>query len=312
MFKHIILLLIFGLALSKANGSESSLKVVSANSGVSAKSSSGEIIRLKSGSTVGYSDKIIVAEKGYMVVLCNNGKPLEIKQAGEYKCSSLIDNCAKITSSGFKDFTEWLSSNMIKEKTDKGTMMKNLGAVSRMSSGSKKVNTMIPVSKIIDRNITLVWNTLRLKLGSPNGLKNDEKQTYLVKIFDSRGEQLQTIESSDTLCSIELPVELIDTVSYYWQVEAKGYPRTISNVSALVFTGESERLKISEKVNFIKSEFDLNDSPYANFILANYYEENGYYIDAYLHYVRSTSISEPPEEYLERYKEFLESQKSVE
>lgn len=290
---------------------EPKLKVLSANNGAISRSQSGASNKIKSGAFINYSDKIIISEKGYLVVQCDNGKPLELKKSGEYLCSALIDNCSNITSAGFKDFTDWVSSNMMKQKTDKGTMMKNLGAVSRMSSGSKKVNVPIRVSKILDSNFTLVWNSLKMKLGSPNGMGKDEKQAYIVKIFDNKGTQILTKETVDTVLDVNLMRPLIDTLSLYWQVEAKGYPRTISEISALVFTGIDEKNQIKEKIVSMNNEFEASDSPFANFLLANYFDSNGYYIDAYLQFRKAINMQDPPEEYVLRFKEFMDNQKEM-
>lgn len=301
-------ILTFCLINYAAFAKDTKLKILSANRSVSIKSSTGTVSSLKSGASVNYSDIIIVNDKGYLVVQCENGKPLELKTAGEYSCKTLSDNCTKITSAGFKDFADWMATNMIKQKSDKGSMMKNLGAVSRMSSGSKKVSVPIALSKIMDSNVTLIWHSLKMKLGSPNGLGKEEKQAYIVKIFDNKGDQIHTQESNDTTCTVDLKTALSDTVTYYWQVEAKGYPRTTSNVAALIFTGVEEKQQICEKEKTLNNEFESTDSPFVHFLLANYYDSNGYYLDAYLHYKKSLSIPDPPEEYIARFNEFIESQ----
>ncbi len=301
-FIIVLLVLIAWAGGLAAAGGKNYLRVVSANSKVTVKNYSGTD-GVTAGDKLITGDIILVPEKGYIALSCSNGKPFEIREAGEYNAATLINNCDKITSGAFKNFSDWVVSNMIKQKSDKGSMMKNLGAVSRMSSGKKKVEMPVKKSHAMPSGFTLAWYPSFVQLGSPNGIDEGEKTIYKVSI-ELKGKEVFSAETSDTTCTPACDFTSYAGKTLRWHVAVKGYPRTVSDSGELVIISAEEEKEVRRHTEEVRQEFESPDSPLFNAVIADYYEGCSLMLDAYACHARAAGIPDPPEEFISGFASF--------
>ena len=165
---EIILLLLLTTTLSY--GQDYTFKVL-VNKGKNEMKSGNDWQLIKTGTSLKSADELKVSENSYIGLIHSSGKPLELKEAGNYK---VVDLAAKVNggSSVLNKYTDFiLSANSQKKNTLTAT-----GAVHR-GLDKIKINLPKPEFSVVFNNVVIVnWETD--KAPAPYNITFSNQGTY--------------------------------------------------------------------------------------------------------------------------------------
>jgi hypothetical protein len=244
---------------------------------------------LKVGASLSATDEIKIAENAYLGLMHAKGKPLELKQAGNFKVSDLIQR-AQSGSSVLMKYTDFiLSSNQEKKNRLTAT-----GAVHR---GVKDLITVFLPGKekadLYGDKVSIQWITT--EVAGP----------YEVIITDFMDEKLARFETNETSLVVSLNEgKLKDAANILVKVASKKKPNKASADYAIKKLQGADREKFATMINEFKSTLEPG-SALSEYILAGFYEENLLLNDALTAYKEATRLSPDVDLYKEAYSEFL-------
>ena len=222
---------------------------------------------LKVGATLKKGDELKISQNAYLGLVHAEGKPLEVKEAGLVKVADLARRITGGTSV-LNKYTDFILS----AKEQKSGNLTATGAVNR---GDDDIRVYLPDPSIVYNDvISFAW------------AKMPKTRDYVVRFNSMFGDELDKIETTDTLVSINLSGakftnedNIVITVSSKSDANKKSEPLMIKKLSA----ADKTRIKtaLSEITAQTKEETALN-----KLLLAAFYEQNALFIDA------STSIQE--------------------
>jgi hypothetical protein len=241
---------------------------------------------LKVGTKLKTTDEIKVPVSGSVVLYHVSGKPLEVKEAGQYKVVELAAKVGK-GSTALSKYTDFiLSSN-----EEKKTKLAATGAVHR--GEIKPVEIYLPdpsKADLLGDSFSLNW-------------KSDGSEKFTVILMDLAEEELAKFEVSGTSLDINFskenikePQVLIKVVSASGNSSAKAVVRRMAG---------NQLKKTKESINALNLS-STTDNAMDSYILANVYEERLLLIDALTAYKAAHDLEHEVEFYRNAYNEFLQ------
>lgn len=286
---RILSLVGFYLLSLAAFGQEDYAFKVLANKGTNEVKSGDTWQAIKTGARLKPGDELKVSENAYLGLVHASGKPMELKQAGNFKVNDLA---AKIGggSSVLNKYTDFiLSSNSAEAKKNR------LSATGAVHRGLEDIKVFLPENQYsgIYNNIAII-NWEAPKAGP-----------YIVTLKNMFDDELQKTETPENTLQIDLSdpkfanesAILVDVRSKS-DAESKSDQHLIKKLSA----AEAEKVKksIAEISGDVKEETALN-----KLILAGFYEQNKLYIDAITAYEQAIKLAPEVPDYKDAYEEFL-------
>jgi hypothetical protein len=238
---------------------------------------------LKVGSTLKKTDEIRVGQNCYLGLVHNTGKPLEIKNAGNYKINDLDQKVGKGPSI-LNKYTDFILSTNTQRKG-------NLTATGAVHRGTNNIRMYLPASEsafVFGDSITIQWSKQ-----SPG--------PYEITITDIFATELLKADVKDNSFTINMNNPAFNNES---DVQVKVVSKTDRKVSDEYIIRKlnktnKEKLKTSyaEMISQTKENTALN-----KFIQAGFYEQNKLLIEAATAYQKAVKL-EPG--YQEFYNDFL-------
>lgn len=271
-----------------AFGQEYTFKVL-ANKGANEMKSGDTWQAVKTGSSLNANDEIKITENSYLGLVHKTGKPMELKQAGNYKVADLAAKIGGGTSvlNKYTDFI--LSSNSAEAKKNR------LSATGAVHRGPGTIKVFLPdnlASGVFSNIVFINWETP--KAGGP----------YIVILSNMFGDELMKSETPETTLQVDLNdpkfvnegAILVDIKSKA-DLSSKSEPCLIKKLSP----AEHERIKKSftEITKEVQEETAIN-----KFILAGFYEENKLFIDAITAYEQAIKLAPDVPTYREAFTDF--------
>lgn len=246
---------------------------------------------VKTGGSLNSKDELKLSDNGYIGLVHVNGKPLEVKQAGNYKVADLA---AKVgTGASVLDkYTDFiLSSNSAEAKKNR---LSATGAVHR--GDAVAIQLILP-----DNQYSAIYNPV----ANVSWESAKAEGPYVVVINNLFGEELTKSETPETSIRINMnDKKYIAENAIQVQVYTKANPtkKSAEKLIKRLSPAEKEkvRLALSEVSADIAAENALN-----KFVLAGVYEKNNLFIDAVAAYEEAIKLAPDVTFYKESYDDFL-------
>jgi hypothetical protein len=243
---------------------------------------------IKTGASLKSGDELKLADNSYIGLIHASGKPLELKQAGNYKVAELA---AKITggSSAINKYTDFILSSNSDEKKNK---LSATGAVHR-DTEIATIKVVLPVSQyagVYNNQVVVNWDA-----GKVEG-------PFIVTLKNMFDDQLAVIETSTSSIRVDFSQpKFAEENAILIDVRSKDDSQQHSKQYTVKRLSASEHEKVKKLFNDIMGEVS-EQTALNNFILAGFYESQGLLIDAIVAYEDAVKI-EPS--YQEDYENFL-------
>jgi uncharacterized protein YdhG (YjbR/CyaY superfamily) len=236
-------------------------------------------------------DELKVSENAYLGLVSATGKPLELKQAKNYKVADLLSQVGSGTSvmSKYTDFI--LSSNSAEAKKNR---LSATGAVHRGEPTSLSV--YLPSAQnsfVYNSYMFVIWEAP--KSGGP----------YVVTLLDFYDEEIAKFETPETSLKIDLnDARLAKKPHFLVQVSSKADAKAKSEGIAVKRLDAAEREKINKAYAEIANDVK-EETPISKYMLAGFYEQHGLLIDALSAYEEAVKMAPDIDSFTEAKNEFL-------
>ncbi|HMG92329.1 MAG TPA: hypothetical protein VK589_19865 [Chryseolinea sp.] len=278
---------LFALISSVAIAQDYAFKVL-ANKGGNSVKSGADWAPLKTGATLKNGDELKIVDNAYLGLVYNSGKPLELKQPGNYKVADLSAKM-KSGNSVLNKYTDFILSSNAEGKKNR---LSATGAVDRGEN--------LPVRILLPENQSAgIYNTVAIvswesKVNGP----------YTVTVRNMFDDELNKFETADTKVQIDLTdAKYAKENAVLIEVKAKSdhrpsKPRLIKKLSPAEHAGIQKSL--TEINNDVAEQTALN-----KLILARFYEEHNLIIDAITSYEQAMALAPDVPTFNEEYQYFL-------
>lgn len=281
--------LLFVLISSFATAQDYAFKVL-ANKGGNTMKSGADWVPLKTGATLKNGDELKIVENAYIGLVYNSGKPLELKQPGNYKVADLSAKM-KGGSSVLNKYTDFILSSNTEEKKNK---LNATGAVNR-DVLQHSIHVVLPENQLAGIYSHLAVVNLDTKAAAP----------YVVTVKNMFDDELNKFEITGTSFQIDLnDAKYARESAVLLEVKSKADPKAVSKTRLIKKLSAPEQANIKKKL----AEFstDLEEQTALNkLFLARFYEENNLIIDAITSYEEAMTLAPDVPMFKEEYDYFL-------
>jgi hypothetical protein len=246
---------------------------------------------IKTGASLNTGDELKLAENSYLGLVHASGKPMELKQSGNYKIADLAAKMNGGTSvlNKYTDFI--LSSNSAEAKKNR---LSATGAVHRDVGDKQAIELYLPenqFSGIFGNKVILNWED---KGVGPYAIE-------LQNMFEDVLAKYETTATSYTIDLTDPKLADKEVNAIMVKVSSVSDPKKTSIVKMIKKLPAEEDKKVRAALG--EMENDLSEESAINkFFLANFYEQNNLLVDAITAYQEAIKL-EPS--FQEAYDEFL-------
>jgi hypothetical protein len=243
---------------------------------------------IKVGSSLKSIDELKISQNSYLGLVHVSGKPLEVKEAGNYK---VVDLAAKVSggTSVLNKYTDFILSSSQK----KGNNLMATGAVHR---GEEAIRVFLPKPQfaiVFNDTISIAW------------AKEAKSKGYVVRFNSMFGDELDKMDVQDTVVSINLGSEkFMNEDNIMVEVASKPDKNKISETFVLKKLSPADKARIKTSLSEIASQ-TMDETALNKFYLANFYEQNALLIDASTAYQTAIKLAPTVPYYKEAYNQFL-------
>jgi hypothetical protein len=282
--------LLFFLSATAVLGQDYAFKVL-ANKGSNEVRSGDEWHPIRTGASLKKDDELKLSPNSYMGLVHATGKPLELKEAGNYKVTDL-ESKVKGGTSVLTKYTDFiLSSNSAEAKKNR---LSATGAVDRGERAS--IQLLLPQNQHsgIYNNIAIIsW------------VGTDVAGPYVAMIRNMFDDELAQIETPETSLEIDLTDPRFSKENALLiEVKSKNDPTQISKQHLIKKLAPAEQENVKQSLGEIMGEVQ-EKTALNKFILAGFYEENNLFIDAISAYEEAIKLAPDVNSYKEAYEDFL-------
>lgn len=249
---------------------------------------------LKTGATLRSQDELKLGANGYVGLVHQKGKPLEVKQAGVHKVS-VLETKVGTTSSVLHKYTDFiLSSNSDDAKRNK---MSATGAVHRATSTAPEaIRVHLPekdYSKIFNKIAVINWDA------------DAGAGPYVVTLKNMFEDVLTQVETATTSLQVDLNEQKYQNeAAILVEVSSKSNARLVSRQHLIKKLSPAELQTIAKAVQDLKQEIQ-EETAINQLYFAGFYEQNNLLIDAIYAYEQALKLEPGVGEYRQAYDEFL-------
>jgi hypothetical protein len=264
---------------------------VLANKGANEYKSGDSWQALKTGASLKAGDELKVSENAYLGLVHASGKPMELKQAGNYKVADLASKVSGGTSvlNKYTDFI--LSSNSAEAKKNR---LSATGAVHR--GAPTMLNVFLPPpqnASIYGKTMVVEWE--KPKAGGP----------YVVSLKNIFEEELTKFETPETIIHIDLAdPKLANESAFLVEVMSKADANTKSEGKVVKRLPPADLERVKKAYTEISGDVK-DESAFNKFIQAGFYEQQGLLIDALTSYEDAIKMAPDVEDFKQARDEFL-------
>jgi hypothetical protein len=247
------------------------------------------------------SDKITIAENGYLGLAHKSGKTIELRKAGTYDVSKLAGEVSTQNASAQKKYVDYLASEAKKNEDnnmarDRYKYMQATGSVER-AVGYFGLFTHNK-DTVVSGKINLKWD------GSitPGAV-------YVVSVMNYFDEAISApIETTNNFATVTLDPKAEKTYKISVSLKDDSEKKSECTIVFLEpFKAENVRKQAADLQSVLGSQSALN-----KIVLASYYEDQRLYLDAMGLYEEAIKMEPEVEDYQIAYGQFLERTKLAE
>lgn len=246
---------------------------------------------IKTGSTLKSNDVVKIVDNSYLGLIHASGKPLELKQAGNYK---VIDLSAKVSggTSVLNKYTDFiLSSNTVKKNKLSAT-----GAVHRGGNSTKIYLPKAEHAVIYGDTLILDWEKVS---GQPS-------LPYIITLKSMFGDDLYNTETTEGTVIVNLnDAKFLNEDNILIEIYPKGQADKKSDPPFMVkklSSADKDRMNI-----LLKEIAQQTSEPSAlnKLVMAGFFEQNKLLIDASTAYLEAIKLAPDVQDYKDAYNNFL-------
>jgi hypothetical protein len=287
--RNLILIGFFLISLAAyAQNSAYTFKVL-ANKGANEVKTGNTWQAVKTGASLKAGDELKVSENSYLGLVSASGRPLELKQAGNYK----VDELEKKVSGGssvmnkYADFI--LSSNSAEAKKNR------LSATGAVHRGLEDIKVYLPENQYAN-----VYNSVAVI-----NWEAKTKGPYIVTFKNLFEDELMKSETPENTFQVDLndPKFAKENIILV-EIKSKTDQKRKSEQRLIKRMTPAEQEKVKKSLVDLGPEVN-EPTPLNKFILAGFYEENKLFIDAITAYEQAIKLAPDVPSYKEAYDEFL-------
>jgi hypothetical protein len=283
------------LALAHGSIAQDDAFRVLVNKGQNAIRTGGSWTPVKIGAVLQTRDLVRVAPNGYLGLVHVSGKPLELKEAGEFAVADLAGQI-KAGPGVMSKYTDFILSR----EAETSTNLVVTGAVHR---GNEELVLFLPDARkavFLSDDLAITWSAV------PGA------QHYVLQFSSMFGDPLHRVETSDTAVVVNLNAEKFkEEDNIITEVFVRDNPQKRSDPSMIKKVSPADRKRINAALEEVKAE-TLSESALSSLLRAAFYEEHGLLIDAATAYRMAAAAEPGVPQYREAYLAFLRRQAAVE
>ena len=282
--------LLFVLISSFANAQDYAFKVL-ANKGSNTMKSGADWVPLKTGATLKDGDELKIVENAYLGLVYNSGKPLELKQPGNYKVKELSDKMKKGGPTVLNKYTDFILSSNAEDKKNK---LNATGAVSR-DVLQHSIHVVLPDNQFAGIYNHLAIVNLDTKVAGP----------YVVTVKNMFDDELNSFEVSGTSFQIDLnDAKYAKESAVLLDVKSKADPKAVSKTRLIKKLSAPEHATVKKELDAISTDV-AEHTALNKLILAGFYEKHNLLIDAITSYEEAVKMAPDVPAFKEEYEYFL-------
>jgi hypothetical protein len=282
--------LLFVLISSAAISQDYAFKVL-ANKGGNTMKSGADWVPLKTGATLKNGDELNVVENAYLGLVYNSGKPLELKQPGNYKVADLSAKMKGNTSTVLNKYTDFILSSNAEGKKNK---LNATGAVNR-DVIQHSIHVVLPENQLASIYNHVAVVNLDTKVAGP----------YIVTVKNMFDDELNKFEISETSFQIDLnDAKYAKETAVLLEVKAKSDPKAVSKTRLIKKLSSAEQATVKKKLAEAGPEI-TEQNALSKLILARFFEEQNLLIDAIASYEEAIKMAPDVPTFVEEYGYFL-------
>jgi hypothetical protein len=248
---------------------------------------------LRTGISLKSTDELKVSDNSYLGLVHVSGKPVEVKDAGNYKVADLAKKVGPSTSVMNK-YTDFILSSTPEEKKNR---LSATGAVHRGDADTKPIELLLPDAQhasVLNATAFVSWE------GSP------VKGPYLVVVNDRFDEEIFRFETPDQSFFLDLSTpKFASHTAVMVSVRSVANPAEASKEYMIKRVTPTEAEHVKKEVDKMGPEIK-DESAINKWILGQFYEENKLYIDALTALEQAHRLAPDVPEFEEAYKDFLQ------
>lgn len=293
-----IIVAVVSTAISFAASAQSEVFKVLASRGKNTLADGSPIV---AGKKLQATDVVKVGENGYLGLIHNSGKTLEVKESGTYKVADLTSKVTAKSSSISQKYTSYVLNEMT--KTEGGDIhanyqknMKVTGSVERAIS-TASITLCLPKSfSIIEPSNTISW------------AKNPKASGYVVEFQNMFEDVIFTKETADTsitfdIASIRMPKDNVIRVMVK-AIAINPSDDLKSEFYAIKLLQESKNVELFQEKSILEKEYKEESA--LNYLMkATFFAQNNLFVDAKKCYESAIRLEPSVNEYKIAYMNFL-------
>ena len=262
---------------------------VLANKGSNTMKSGSDWVPLKTGATLKNGDELKLVENAYIGLVYNSGKPLELKQPGNYKVADLSAKM-KGSTTVLNKYTDFILSSNAEAKKNK---LSATGAVDRGET--------LPIKIILPDNQSAgIYNHIAIV-----NWESKAKGPFTVTVRNMFDDELNKFDTPETNFQIDLAdPKYSKETAVLIEVKSKTDPKSFSKPRLMKKLSASEHATIKKSLDAISADVAENTA-LNKLILARFYEEHNLIIDAITAYEEAIKMAPDVSLFQEEYDYFL-------
>lgn len=249
---------------------------------------------VKTGTSLQASDEVKLADNAYLGLVHKTGKPMEIRESGNYKVADLASKVGT-GSSVLNKYTDFiLSANSAEAKKNR---LAATGAVTR-ATFTPDIKVFLPENQyagIFNKTVIINWESAKTQ------------GPFVVTVMSMYEDELMKEETPESRYRLDLSNPKIEKESKQALlviVYSKSDPNIKSGRYLVKNLSDDESAKI--KTAWAEISGDVKDETALNkFLQAGFYEEHKLFIDAIAAYEDAIRMAPDVDLYKEAYEEFL-------
>ncbi|HSY62625.1 MAG TPA: hypothetical protein VK796_12160 [Cytophaga sp.] len=246
------------------------------------------------------TDKVVVATGGYLGLSHKSGKTIELKTAGTYEVSKLVEQVNTQNASVSSKYVTYVAGQMTANNEDlAANRYKHMAVTGSVERKTDKIKPLAPSqATVLDELIILKWNLIKIN--------NEPAKTYVVTFTNMFDEELLVKETSDTQLVVDLAkLNLKSEKNIVWSVKVKEAPSIHSDKYNLQYVNDEKKaVELHDQFTALKSE--LSEQTALNkLLLASFCAENKLTLNAMEYYEEAIALEPEVDEFKVLYGKYL-------
>lgn len=292
--KRLTSILVLILVATLTYGQDYAFKVM-ANKGSNEVKSGDTWQPLKTGASLKSTDELKLVDNAYIGLIHASGKPLEMRQSGNFKVADLAAKVGGGTSV-LNKYTDFILSSNAESKKNK---LSATGAVHR-ATGTYAINLHLPdnqKSAVYNTSVTITWDT---EVAGPYIVTVSNMASDALASFEVEGKSV-VIDLKDPKYKFNTPGDPF-SAGLMVQIKAKADDKKVSKEHMIRALSPKDAEKFKQTLDPVMGEIGNDQTAINMYYMAGFYEQNNLLIDALAAYEAAVKL-EPS--YQEFYDDFL-------